>query len=418
MLTQCADARFAGRSAPFQRFAVGPDSAARMVAFQVELDALGQACRARLGDSDARYIKAVLWAVRLTESAGRGLLVLGGVVWPIWLLGAALLGLSKILENMELGHNVMHGQFNWMNDPRFDSLTYDWDSASSSEEWRHLHNFVHHQYANVLELDRDYGYRFLRVSGDVPWEPRHLVQCVTALLSALLFEWGLAAFGLEMEMLRTDRAGTQAHIRRLWPGLRAKMLRQLRKDYLWWPLAGAVVGAVVVALPNGASLAAMTDAAFVTSLAVLVGNLLAGVIRNVWAFAIVLCGHLTDDVHSFVEADLAHESKGQWYVRQILGSSNLQGGRVLHLLCGNLSHQIEHHLYPDLPSRRYAEIAPQVRDICARYGVPYNTGPLGRKLGQLIWRAVRHSVPGGRATLSRRQQAVHPDEPTLAENPR
>jgi len=411
---QREDSLHPGRATPFRSFAVGPDSEARMAVFQAELDALGQACRARLGASDARYIKTVLWAVRLTESAGRGLLVLGGVVWPVWLFGAALLGLSKILENMELGHNVMHGQFNWMNDPRFDSLSYDWDSASSSEEWRHLHNFIHHQYANVLELDRDYGYRFLRVSGDVAWEPRHLAQCFTALVSALLFEWGLAAFGMEMEMLRKDRARTQAHIRRLWPGLRAKMLRQLRKDYLWWPLTGTLAGAAL-GVVTGSDLG---ESALAAGLAVLTGNLLAGVIRNVWAFAIVLCGHLTDDVHTFVEADLAQESKGQWYLRQILGSSNLQGGQVLHLLCGNLSHQIEHHLYPDLPSRRYAEIAPQVRDICARHGVPYNTGPLGRKLGQLIWRAVRHSVPGGQATLSRRQGPDVSLESTLAENPR
>jgi len=388
-----------GRGSEFRSFSVGPRTAARMAAFQSELDALGAEFRARLGVQDARYIASVLWAVRVTEGLGRSLLMLGGAFWPACLPGAGLLGLSKILENMELGHNVMHGQFNWMNDPRFDGQTYDWDSASSAEEWRHLHNFVHHHHANVLELDRDYGYRVLRVSGDLPWERRHLAQCFTALMSALFFEWGLAAFGLEMELMRQDPERTRAHIQRLWPGLKAKMGRQIRKDYLMWPLLGAALGAL--ASISGMTNLAAGEVAWRTGLAVLSGNLLAGVIRNIWAFAIVLCGHLTDDVHTFTEADLVGETKGHWYLRQILGSSNLQGGKVLHLLCGNLSHQIEHHLYPDMPSNRHAEIAPRVREICARFGVPYNTGSLPRKLGQLVWRTVRHSVPGGQPTLSR-----------------
>ncbi len=36
-------------------------------------------------------------------------------------------------------------------------------------------------------------------------------------------------------------------------------------------------------------------------------------------------------------------------MRQIRGSSNLKGSEALHILSGHLSHQIEHHLYPDVP---------------------------------------------------------------------
>ena len=52
------------------------------------------------------------------------------------------------------------------------------------------------------------------------------------------------------------------------------------------------------------------------------------------------------------------ETRGEWYLRQMLGSADISGGQVVHVMTGNLSHQIEHHLYPDLPSNRYAEIAP------------------------------------------------------------
>ena len=84
--------------------------------------------------------------------------------------------------------------------------------------------------------------------------------------------------------------------------------------------------------------------------------------RNLWAFTIIFCGHFPDGVAQFTEDEADGESRGHWYLRQLLGSANLTGGRLFHLLTGNLSHQIEHHLFPDLPAHRYAEIAPEVRE--------------------------------------------------------
>ena len=74
-----------------------------------------------------------------------------------WVLGVALLGLGKILENMELGHNVMHGQYDWMNDPELRGTRYEWDIAGPSDFWRHTHNHIHHSYTNVLGKDDDVG---------------------------------------------------------------------------------------------------------------------------------------------------------------------------------------------------------------------------------------------------------------------
>jgi linoleoyl-CoA desaturase len=87
------------------------------------------------------------------------------------------------------------------------------------------------------------------------------------------------------------------------------------------------------------------------------------------------------------------ETRAGWYQRQIRGSSNISGGFLMHLMTGNLSHQIEHHLFPDLPARRYATIASEVRAICAKYGVPYNTGSLPRQFGSVLWRLFRHAFP-------------------------
>lgn len=377
--------------------AVGPRTEAELEAFGAEIRAVGERARARLGAADARYIRRLLLSIRLLESAGRALLALGPLLLPVWLLGAVLLGLSKILENMEFGHNVMHGQFDWLNDPRFCGHGHDWDNACSKHDWRDFHNHVHHHYTNVVGIDRDIGYGFVRLSAETPWEPRHLSQPIYAVIVAALFQWAIAIHNLELERMRTDREATQARVQRLWPRARAKMWRQFKRDYLAWPLLGGAIGTAVAAATGASSLRpadlAVHFAAAVAAVAL--GHALANVMRNLWSFVVIFCGHFPSGIAVFDEASLQGETKAGWYLRQVLGSGNIRGGRFLHLMTGNLSHQIEHHLYPDLPANRYGELAPEVERICAKYNVPYVTGSLWRQFGSVMWRIGRHAFPGG-----------------------
>jgi len=391
---------------PFEKGAAmqapGPATPEGLAAFAAELDAIRDRARAQVGEVDARYIVRLLWTIRAMEAAGRigllvaglGLAVAGAFAMAPWgwvALGSMVsLGLSKCLQNMEFGHNVMHGQYEWMNDPRFEGKAHEWDSACSKEDWRDFHNHMHHHYTNVDGIDRDFGYGMLRLSAEMKWEPRHLMQAPYAVIVALLFEWAIAIHNLEFERLRTDREATKARMQRLWPRARAKMGAQLRKDALWWPLLAAVLG-VALGGPPGAWLAGAT---------VFVGNAVAGAMRNLWTFVVIFCGHFTDGVHLFPAEAVASEARGHWYLRQVLGSSNLRGGRFFHLMTGNLSHQIEHHLFPDLPARRYADVAPAVREACRRHGVPYNTGSLTGQFLTVVRRIVRHSFPGGQHLLS------------------
>ena len=128
------------------------------------------------------------------------------------------------------------------------------------------------------------------------------------------------------------------------------------------------------------------------------GNLTANLVRNVWAFSIIFCGHFPDGTAMFSEEEVEHESRGGWYVRQMLGAANVRGSRLFHIISGNLGHQIEHHLYPDLPSRRYAALSSEVRDISERYDLPYNTGTLREQFGSVvrkIWRLRKPDGDGG-----------------------
>lgn len=365
----------------------GPQSPQALDAFASELDEIRREAMAKVGSDDARYITRLLWVIRGFETAGRALLLTTPWLPTFW-IGAALLGLSKCLQNMEFGHNVMHGQYDWMHDPRFDGKSHEWDSTCSKEDWRHFHNYMHHHYTNVQDLDRDFGYGMLRLSAETPWEPRFLTQAPYAVLVALMFEWAIAIHNMEFERLRTNREATKLRIQALWPNVKAKMWLQIKKDYVLWPLVGGLLS-----LSCGAGL-------LKGLLAVLLGNVLANVIRNVWTFVVIFCGHFTAGVHTFDPALVKGEHKGHWYLRQILGSSNIRGGKLFHIMTGNLSHQIEHHLYPDMPARRYADVAPRVRDVCERYGVPYNTGSLPGQLATVAVRIVRHSFPGGERTLT------------------
>lgn len=356
---------------------------ARLAAFAAELEQIKADTMARVGEQDARYITALLWAIRGLETLGRGLLF-GAPWWPTWGLGVLILCIAKVLQSGEFAHNVMHGQYDWMNDPRFDSQSHEWDLAGTSNDWRYTHNFLHHHYTNVLGLDRDFGYGAIRLSADVPWEPRHLIQVPYAIVGAFLFEWAIGIYNFELEKLLTEPEATKARIRTLWPAYRAKIWQQIKKDYILWPIVG---GLVSLAWGQG----------FLAGwLALLAGHAAANVLRSVQNFIVIFCGHFPEGVAIFAPEDIAGESKGQWYLRQIMGSVNIQGGFVTQMMTGHLTHQIEHHLFPDMPSRRYVEIAPRVRAVCERHGVRYNIGSFAGLWPSVAWRILRYTFPGGR----------------------
>ena len=342
---------------------------AQLDAFGRELDAIRERVIADLGERDATYIRRIITTQRALEIGGRGLLEFGFLP-PAWLAGTAALSVSKILDNMEIGHNVMHGQYDWMNDQAVNGHAFEWDSACPSEQWRHSHNYMHHTHTNILGKDRDIGYGVLRMSEDQRWHPYYLGNPLYAALLALFFQWGVALHDLEVDRVAAGK-GSWKDKREMLGAIWRKGRRQALKDYALFPL---------LAGPG----APFTFA----------GNLTANAVRNVWAFTIIFCGHFPEGTHEFTEEECEGETRGQWYHRQLLGSANLTGGKLFHIMSGNLSHQIEHHLFPDLPAHRYAELAVEVRAICERYGLPYNAGPLGRQFGSVVKKICRLALPG------------------------
>lgn len=345
-------------------------SPTELAALAEELDAIKQEVIDDLGERDAKYIRRVFSAVRYTNLIGRGCLFFG---WfpPTWLLGTALLGVSKILENMEIGHNVMHGQYDWMNDPKIKGLTYEWDNVATADNWRQTHNFIHHAYTNIKGMDDDIGYGLVRLFPEQRWKPAYLFQPLYCIPFCLLFQWGVAIQNLQVGKVFYGRK-TWKELWQEWKPVQTKIAKKLFKDYGFFPL---------LAVPFG------------TAIPVLAGNFVANGIRNVWTYSIIFCGHFTEDVEVFPKSVLNNESRGHWYMRQIRGSSNLEGSELFHIMAGHLSNQIEHHLFPEIPSRRYRSMAPKVQAVCKKYGLNYNNAPFVKQYSQVLKRIVRYAFP-------------------------
>lgn len=340
-----------------------------------KLDAIRQEVIDSRGDSDAAYIRGMIDFQRKLELGSRAVLLFS-VLPPAWLIGTAGLSVAKILDNMEIGHNVLHGQWDWMRDPRIHSTTWEWDNATPAENWKHSHNQVHHTYTNIIGKDNDLGYGIMRVDEEQKWYPMYLAQPLWNFVNACFFEYGIAAYDLDLgRNLSRPKDKRPESFKKGVKATLAKIRKQATKDYVVHPLLSAPTGSL---LPT------------------LAANFVANVVRNLWSHSVIMCGHFPEGVETFELASIPEkETRGAWYLRQMLGSANISGSKLMHIMTGNLSHQIEHHLFPDLPSNRYAEVAPKVRAVFDEYGLNYLSRPLPQQVGSAWHKVVRLSFPNG-----------------------
>jgi linoleoyl-CoA desaturase len=319
------------------------------------------------------------------------------------------------------------------------SSEWDWDTASTSEAWKHSHNYVHHTYTNIRGKDKDLGYEIMRVDPHQDWHPVYLLQPIYNLILMALFEWGVALHDMDFDAIRSGEKSQKQVLKDL-NGIFYKARLQVTKDYIAWPfLSGLVMTLIDLGLtaagldldpvpPRSESRVdkarrtldaarrrtRRTKAARGAGIEGMVrqlvdrksfrepfkrtlwANFTANIIRNVWSYAIIFCGHFPDQTYTFSQEETEDETKGGRYVRQLIGAANIEGSPLFHVISGNLGYQVEHHLYPDMPSTRYGEIAPRVREICKEYDLPYNSGPFFQQIGMVQRTILRLAFPGGK----------------------
>ena len=346
----------------------------------IELDAIRQDVLDTRGEKDAAYIRKVIDVQRQLElGSPRGAARLGASRRPGCSAPSAC-RVAKILENMEIGHNVLHGQWDWMRDPKIHSTTWEWDNATPAEQWKHSHNEIHHTYTNIVGKDNDLGYGIMRVDEDQRWHPFFLAPAVLELHQRLLLRVRHRGLRPRARPQPADPQGEAASE----PSSRRSLEERARARSASRP-------------PRTTSSTRRWRSRPARFLPTLAANFTANMVRNVWSHSVIMCGHFPEGVETFEQKSIPDdETRGEWYLRQMLGSANISGSKAMHLMSGNLSHQIEHHLFPDLPSNRYAEVAPQgagaVREVRPELPHPRRC----RSRSTRAWhKVVRLSLPNG-----------------------
>jgi len=329
----------------------------KLEALGVEIDAVGEETKAKLGPEDVAYVKKMRKISRIAEVFGRSLLFVS--LDPLtWSAGVFSLWLHNQLETAEIGHSALHGVWDGLpGAEEFSSDTFSWATPVSEEAWKREHNILHHQYTNIVGRDPDLNYGSMRMTPKATWLPYHLFQVAQFFWTAPAFMWiiGFYATGLT-DVMSGEKDKTYANIlpdRHPKTIFKAalktakKMIPYGFREFVFWPaLAGPLWWKV------------------------LAGNVAADMVRNIYTGATIYAGHFGDDLE-YYDRDYRPRGRGEWYKMQIEAAHNYEVPSFISKLCGALDYQIEHHLFPKLPPNRLREIQPKIQEICERYGLNY-----------------------------------------------
>ncbi len=347
--------------------------------FGDEIAAVGDKIRSQLGSEDLAYLKKIKKLSNISEILGRSFLYLS--LDPLsWSVGVVLLGVHHQLETGEIGHSALHGVWDGLKGAeQWDSKRFCWATPVDEEFWKKEHNILHHQYTNIVGLDPDLNYGALRVTEKTRWIPYHLIQVSQFFWTAPFFIWMIAAHAAGLtDLTHPQKDKSYAPVlsnRKFKTILKAsyqtlhKMLPYAFYEFVFWPLLAGPFWWKI-----------------------LVGNLGADVLRNVYSSAMIYAGHFGDDLKYYDQSFKAH-GRGEWYKAQVEAAHNYTVPGWVSLLCGALDHQIEHHLFPRLPPNRLREIAPKIEKICRDYQVHYNKTSWGKNLFAALKRLAKMSIP-------------------------
>ena len=341
------------------------DATQRIASFGKALDALRAEIEASLGTRDVAHIRRARSISRRMELTGRTLIAVS--FEPLsFSAGVAALAVHKTLELMEIGHTALHGCYDKLPDAEdFRAETFHWKAPIDEQSWRHSHNVLHHQYTNVQGRDPDLDFGGLRLSARVPRHPLHRLQPVTNFMSWLGFASAINLHATGMLDVYLPASGRRVLKDGGLGAFKTAHRRFLRKAVPYYARE-------LVLFP------ALSGPFFLKTLA---GNVLSEMLRDVFAGAVIYCGHVGATDHP---SDARAGSRAAFYVMQAEAAYNIDVPPLISFLCGGLDLQIEHHLFPRVPPNRLREIAPRVRAICEQHGVRYRSKRWPARLKEVV----------------------------------
>ncbi len=343
-----------------------PSEAARLRSFAAALDAIHSKTKAKMGEPDLRYIRRVDRVSRVAELVGRTLIAVspGPVMFSV---GVLSLWVYKQLQATEIGHTALHGAFNRIDDAgKFRSAEHSWQVPIDEPSWLRGHNGRHHGLTNVAGHDADIHFGPVRLTEDTPHRFVHYLQLpftVLILIPNFTLLMNIHFTGVTDVWSGNGRGGydfiedrSPASIRDAYKRAFRKLARYYGKEYLLWPaLATAAFGLVLGPMVFAKSL---------------LGNWLSERLRDIYSGLTIFCGHVGEATAAYPEGTMP-TSKGERYAMQVEATNNYEVPWLVSVFCGALDKQIEHHLFPSLPTNRLREIAPEVRAVCDAHGVDY-----------------------------------------------
>ena len=294
------------------------------------MDAIRQRVVADLGEEDATYIRKVVKASAASRSPA------GAVLRPAGLAARRRRALRVEDPRQHGDRPQRHARPVRLDGrPRPELADVRVGHVCPSEQWKYGHNYMHHTYTNILGKDRDIGYGILRMDEDQQWHPYYLGNPLYAFLLMMFFEWGVALHDLEVENIVNGKRTWAENKRARTRGIMRKVRKRRRSRTT---CSSRRSPARVPARPSPAT---------------------------PWPTWSATSGRSTSSSAATSRpASRPSPRRSARTSRAATGTTASCSARptspaasCFHVMTGNLSHQIEHHLFPDLPARRYPEIA-------------------------------------------------------------
>lgn len=347
-------------------------SSEQAAGFVRELEAARARIQSEIGEADLRHIRRISRVGRVFSAVGYGLCVLGANP-----LSVLLIGLGRFTRWVLVSHTVLHRAYDKIPGatPAWHSGSFargrrrwwDWFDWIHADDWQAQHNVDHHCYVGD-ERDPD------RLAENLEWMKERPKWFRAAVLLLLGSTWKWTYYGpatRRATLRRKDRGQEQGERSSGWSPRELLQRELLLHSYLPYALVH------FVAIP-----AVWAPLGWKIVLGTLINSLLAEVLVNLHAFAVVAPTHTGVDIPIFQGKA---KNRDEYFVRQVLGSVDYRSrGPVSDFLQGYMGYQIEHHLWPDLPLRQYPRARREVEVLCAKYGLSYRKHPVGRRIREMI----------------------------------
>jgi len=275
---------------------------------------------------------------------------------PAWavVLCFVLSGFGVAGSGMSVMHDANHGAYSkkkWVNTLLGGTLNI---LGGYDVNWRYQHNILHHTYTNVTHVDEDIEQRLrMRWTPFSKWYRVQRFQHIYAFFAYCLGTLSWVVMKDYKQYFTYTRNGVN---------------KCSRKQYYWdlFKLFGFKIVYLLYTL-------VIPIAVLEYSAGLIIGGfLLMHAIGGFVLSTVFQLAHVVEGA-SFPMPNDKGEIENEWAIHQLMTTADFaHDNKLLTWFAGGLTHQIEHHLFPQVCHVHYPRIAHIVKATAAEYGLPYH----------------------------------------------